>query len=38
MVFCMQYQQKDWSQLLGSGAHAELILDRIIRNTIWGEA
>lgn len=36
-VFCTQYQQKDWHQRLGSGVHADAIMDRIIHNTIWVE-
>lgn len=36
-VFCTQYQQKDWHQRLGSGVHADAIMDRIIHNTIWIE-
>ena len=36
-VFCTQYQQKDWHQRLGSGVHADAIMDRIIHNTTWGE-
>ncbi len=34
-VFCTQYSQKDWHQRLGSGVHADAIMDRIIHNTIW---
>jgi len=34
-VFCTQYLQKDWHQRLGSGVHADTIMDRIIHNTIW---
>nr|WP_320536121.1 ATP-binding protein [Pseudarthrobacter sp. IC2-21] len=36
-VFCTQYSQKDWHQRLGSGVHADAIMDRIIYNTIWVE-
>lgn len=36
-VFCTQYPQKDWHQRLGSGIHADAIMDRIIHNTIWME-
>jgi hypothetical protein len=36
-VFCTQYSQKDWHQRLGSGVHADAIMDRIIHNTIWVE-
>jgi DNA replication protein DnaC len=36
-VFCTQYQQKDWHQRLGSGVHADAIMDRIVHNTIWIE-
>jgi hypothetical protein len=36
-VFCTQYSQKDWPQRLGSGVHADAIMDRIIHNTIWVE-
>lgn len=38
MVFCTQYSQRDWHQRLGSGVHADAIMDRIIHNTIWVEA
>ncbi|MFB0833955.1 ATP-binding protein [Arthrobacter halodurans] len=34
-VFCTQYSQKDWHQRLGSGVHADAIMDRIIHNTVW---
>lgn len=34
-VFCTQYLQKDWHQRLGSGVHADAIMDRIVHNTIW---
>lgn len=34
-VFCTQYLQKDWHQRLGSGVHADAIMDRIIHNTVW---
>lgn len=34
-VFCTQYAQKDWHQRLGSGVHADAIMDRIVHNTIW---
>lgn len=37
IVFCTQYSQKDWHQRLGSGVHADAIMDRIIYNTIWVE-
>ncbi|MBB5641118.1 ATP-binding protein [Cryobacterium roopkundense] len=33
-VFCTQYQQKDWHQRLGSGVHADAIMDRILYNTV----
>ena len=36
-VFCTQYQQKDWHLRLGSGVHADAIMDRIIHNAIWVE-
>ncbi|MET1154095.1 ATP-binding protein [Arthrobacter sp.] len=36
-VFYTQYSQKDWHQRLGSGVHADPIMDRIIHNTIWVE-
>ena len=36
-VFCTQYSQKDWHQRLGSGVHADAIMDRIIHNTVWVE-
>lgn len=36
-MFCTQYSQKDWHQRLGSGVHADAIMDRIIHNTIWVE-
>ena len=34
-VFCTQYAKKDWPQRLGSGVHADAIMDRIVHNTIW---
>ncbi|MGL5247331.1 MAG: ATP-binding protein, partial [Brooklawnia sp.] len=33
-VFCTQYAKKDWHQRLGSGVHADAIMDRIVHNTI----
>ncbi|TFD80603.1 ATP-binding protein [Cryobacterium fucosi] len=36
-VFCTQYSQKGRHQRLGSGVHADAIMDRIIHNTIWVE-
>ena len=36
-VFCTQYAQRDWHQRLGSGVHADAIMDRIVHNTIWVE-
>ena len=32
-----QYAKKDWHQRLGSGVHADAIMDRIVHNTIWIE-
>jgi hypothetical protein len=29
-VFCTQYAKKDWHQRLGSGVHADAIMDRIV--------
>lgn len=34
-VFCTQYAKKDWHQRLGSGVHADAIMDRIVHNTLW---
>ena len=34
-VFCTQYAKKEWHQRLGSGVHADAIMDRIVHNTIW---
>ena len=34
-VFCTQYAKKDWHTRLGSGVHADAIMDRIVHNTIW---
>ncbi|AXE39466.1 Insertion sequence IS5376 putative ATP-binding protein [Acidipropionibacterium virtanenii] len=34
-VFCTQYAKKDWHHRLGSGVHADAIMDRIVHNTIW---
>lgn len=34
-VFCTQYAKKDWHQRLGSGVHADAIMDRIVHNTFW---
>ena len=36
-VFCTQYAKKDWHQRLGSGVHADAIMDRIVHRTIWVE-
>ena len=36
-VFCTQYAKKDWHQRLGSGVHADAIMDRIVHNTLWIE-
>ena len=36
-VFCTQYTKKDWHQRLGSGVHADAIMDRIVHRTIWIE-
>ena len=36
-VFCTQYAQKDWHQRLGSGVHADAIMDRVVHHTIWVE-
>lgn len=36
-VFCTQYAQSHWHQRLGSGVHADAIMDRIVHNTIWIE-
>jgi DNA replication protein DnaC len=36
-AFCTKYSQKDWHQRLGSGVHADAIMDRIIHNTIYVE-
>jgi len=33
-VFCTQYPKKDWHQRLGSGVHADAIMDRIVHNTL----
>lgn len=36
-VFCTQYRPKDWHARLGGGLHAEAIMDRIVRGTVWLE-
>lgn len=36
-VFWPQYAQRDWHQRLGSGVHANAIMERIVHNTIWVE-
>ncbi|WP_279628315.1 MULTISPECIES: hypothetical protein [Cryobacterium] len=36
-MFCTQCSQKGWHQRLGSGVHANALMDRIIHNTIWIE-
>jgi len=36
-VFCTQYQQKDWHQRLGSGVHADAIMDRSERGAFAGD-
>lgn len=33
-VFCTQYAKKVWHQRLGSGVHADAIMDRLVHNTI----
>ena len=40
-VFCTQFKKKDWHPRLGSGVHADAIMDRIVHNAVWvdmGEA
>ena len=34
-VLCTQYAKKDWHQRLGSGVHADAIMNRIVHNTVW---
>src|SRR5699024_12728558 len=34
-VFCTQCAKQAWHQRLGSGVHADAIMDRIVHNTIW---
>jgi DNA replication protein DnaC len=34
-VFRTKYAKKDWHQRLGSGVHADAIMDCIVHNTIW---
>ncbi len=34
-VCCIQCAKKDWHHRLGSGVHADAIMDRIVHNTIW---
>ncbi|ALG83261.1 ATP-binding protein [Gordonia phthalatica] len=34
-VFCTQYPKKDWHHRLGSGVHADAIMDRIVHTTTW---
>lgn len=34
-VFCTQDAKRDWHQRLGSGVHADAIMDHIVHNTIW---
>lgn len=34
-VFCTQYPREDWHYRLGSGVHADAIMDRIVHNSIW---
>ena len=36
-VFCTQYAQKNWHQLLGSRVNADANMDRIVHNSIWIE-
>jgi DNA replication protein DnaC len=36
-AFWTQYSRKDWHQWLGSGVHADAVMDRILHNTIWVE-
>lgn len=33
-IFCTQYKQSEWIELLGSNVHSEAITDRIIHNAI----
>ena len=33
-VFCTQYPFAEWHQRLGSGAHADAIMDRIAHNSV----
>jgi hypothetical protein len=32
---CTQYSKTDWHLRLGSGVHTDVIMDRIVHNTIW---
>lgn len=34
-IFCTQYRKEDWHARLGSGVHAEAIMDRIVHNAVW---
>lgn len=36
-MFCTQYAKKDCHKRLGSGVHADAIMDRIVHNTLWIE-
>jgi hypothetical protein len=36
-VFCTQYAKEDWPQRLGSGVHADAIMDRIVHRVMWIE-
>lgn len=36
-VFCTQYRSKDRHARLGDKVHAEAIMDRIVRGTVWLE-
>ncbi|MFL4477934.1 hypothetical protein ACIPUB_06555 [Paeniglutamicibacter sp. ORCA_105] len=36
-MFCTQYKQSDWHARLGSGVHADAIMDRIVHNMTWIE-
>lgn len=36
-IYCTQFRRGDWHQRLGSGVHADAIMDRIVHNAVWFE-
>jgi len=36
-IFCTKYHKEDWHGRLGGGVHVDAIMDRIVRNDVWGK-